>query len=233
MSAIRDFKGEIGEHKLVSPKVFLTTIELVEPKEIEFSAGQYLSLEIIGGLRRSYSLASVPNIKNKIDLLVDVSPQGPGSEFFKNLKIGGKVEFRAPLGKFILEGEKNGDYLFLATGTGLAPFMAMMPVLLEASESKVNLLLGFRFLEDIFYQDKLEDLRKKHLNFNYKICLSKPGPDWKGLTGHITDYLSDYIADTALISVYLCGSKAMVDEARIKLKSLSVPEERIHFEQYY
>lgn len=228
---IQDYISKVIKHELISPKIYLTTLELIEPEEIEFLAGQYISLDVGRGQRRSYSIASVPAIKNEIDLLVDVSPQGPGSEFFKNLKIGDRVEFKAPLGKFVLE-TGDGDYLFLATGTGLAPFMAMIPVLLEKISTQVNFLLGFRFLEDIFYEKELSSLKEKYPNFDYKICLSKPSESWSELKGHLTEYLEDFTPNHET-NVYLCGNKAMVDEARIKLRGLGVPEENVHFEQYY
>ncbi|HCW31320.1 TPA: hypothetical protein DGD59_01165, partial [Candidatus Collierbacteria bacterium] len=54
-------------------------IELEE--KADFIPGQFVSLKVNEeGLRRSYSVASLPNKKN-IELVVDVAPMGVGSKY--------------------------------------------------------------------------------------------------------------------------------------------------------
>jgi len=83
--------------------------------EFSFKAGQYVSVKVNEeGDRRAYSIASAPG-GNKICLLVDVSPDGVGSRFFNEVKVGQKVEVLGPMGRFVVGDEellKKSDKLF-------------------------------------------------------------------------------------------------------------------------
>ncbi|MBI3954411.1 hypothetical protein HY333_00025, partial [Candidatus Collierbacteria bacterium] len=114
------------------------------PDRFDFLAGQYVSLKVDeAGIRRSYSIASKPNGK-MIDLLVNVGPMGVGSRYVLGLKEGDGVEVLAPVGKFVVDESKmmNGkNKLFIATGSGIAPFRSMvMDLLTRGFKDQIRLV---------------------------------------------------------------------------------------------
>lgn len=203
--------------------------------EFKFEPGQFVSVRINEQRINSYSIAGRVD-ESKIGLLVDVKPGGPGSQFFAGLKVGDEIEFLGPLGKFVLKPDDGSERLiFLGTGSGIAPLKCMVESALHEHEMKVpmDLWFGLRHEEDCFWGDYFGQLHQEHSNFSYKHCLSKPGEGWRGLKGHITDYLKKEYPDASMMSCYLCGAQAMIEEASEILKGLGMPVERIYHEKFY
>jgi len=95
-------------------------LHLVRPAGFNFLAGQYVSLLVHpDGHRRTYSLSNPPS--RYLELLADITPMGLGSKFILSLKPGDTVDFIGPMGKFV----KTSDGLFLAGGSGIAPYLSM------------------------------------------------------------------------------------------------------------
>jgi len=75
--------------------------ELKNPPNFNFEAGQFVSVKInADGVRRSYSIASPPSFNHGFKLLVDLSPGGVGSQFFRSLLPGTRVDALGPMGNF-------------------------------------------------------------------------------------------------------------------------------------
>jgi len=62
---------------------------------------------------------------SQFDIVVNVAPMGPGSQYFLSCRVGDTVEIIAPLGMFCLTDSPNKK-VFVATGTGIAPFYSMI-----------------------------------------------------------------------------------------------------------
>ena len=60
------------------------------PEPFVFKPGQYISVKVSEERINSYSVAGKV-AENRFDVLVDVSPGGPGSKYFENLKIWYKL----------------------------------------------------------------------------------------------------------------------------------------------
>ncbi len=114
--------------KVIS-KVYLTpdTIELkVETKDFAFQAGQYISLKMkdkIWVFNRSYSIATWD--ENSFTLTIKILPNGRWGTFLTKLKQKAKIEFLWPEWHFVLKETPNPK-VFIATGTWLAPIIAML-----------------------------------------------------------------------------------------------------------
>lgn len=93
-----------------------------------FLAGQYVNIDVPGsGQRRSYSFSSAPGAST-ISFLIKKIPGGVMSTWLESAHPGHKVELTGPLGSFYLRAVER-PLLFLAGGTGLAPFLSMLEVL--------------------------------------------------------------------------------------------------------
>lgn len=234
------YKGQIEFNNKISNKVYHTRIKLVEPAEIYFKAGQFANIRVKDQLRRSYSISSSPMVNEAIETFVDVMPQGPGSKFFENAKIGDPVDMLAPLGKFTFVERDNSSApaVFLATGTGITPFVAIFLEQLELVGNSRPFIFywGMRYQEDIFLVNELEALQHRFPNFKYKLTLSQPPANWQGLSGYCTELLTNdwnSIADIAQADFYLCGAGKMLEDAEQILLQKNIAKENIFYEKYY
>ena len=92
-------------------------------------------------------------------------------------------------------------------------------------------LFGVRAKEDVFYQDMLENIVKDCPDFSFDQYLSRD--ELPGCTkGYVTDFLDHPEQVRLFQEFYICGSPAMVKDARMKLEALGIPKEAIKFEQY-
>lgn len=207
-------------------------------KKVEFTPGQYASLKVTGdGMRRSYSVASLPN-ENVIDLLVDITPMGVGSKYILGLKVGDAVEVLAFLGRFTIDPLllfEAKHVLFLATGTGIAPFRPMIEDLLYRKHfaNEVRLVWGMRHPEELYWLKELDNINRDFDNFKHDIVISKPTEDWPGFTGHIDTVVNKLGQDWSKTLVYLCGSPDMITDMEKNLKEKGVPENSIFYEKYF
>ncbi|MDF6710468.1 FAD-binding oxidoreductase, partial [Escherichia coli] len=105
-----------------------------------FLPGQYVNIGVPGsGQRRSYSFSSAPG-ETKISFLIKKIPGGVMSTWLEAAKPGDKLDLQGPLGSFYLRDVQR-PLLFLAGGTGLAPFLSMLEVLARSnSQQPVHLI---------------------------------------------------------------------------------------------
>ncbi len=125
--------------------------------------------------------------------------------------------------------------LFIATGTGLAPFVPMLHELRERSPSTPAwLVFGNRSREDLIWFDELRGLEADWADFHFLPVLSRPPTDgsWSGSAGHVEDVLRDRFPDLSQSDVYLCGVPAMVNEGQELALQLKCPKEHIFVERY-
>jgi len=218
----------------VSTKVYIERFELVNPKEMTFLAGQTIMLFVAPGINRSMSIASVPDEKNSILLVHDVAPNGPFSKWALAANAGDPMQFMGPLGIFILDTESTRNKVFVATGSGIAPFYAMAKdYYTHGGTSSISLYWGLRFIEDIFWQKEFEVLARQYPNFKFILTLSQGTDAWLGKRGHVEEHIFTDITDLNSYDYYLCGSKMMTDETRAKLKAAGVPDTQVKFELFY
>ncbi len=110
------------------------------------------------------------------------------SNWLCDRKAGDAIDVSGPNGKrFLLpEDPSKHDYLFLATGTGIAPFRGFLMELLvgppadspaaatwRRCESRIELVMGSPYTSDLLYDDLLRDLAAKHPNFRYHPVISR------------------------------------------------------------
>ena len=123
-----------------------------------FANGQFvmIGLEVEGKpLLRAYSLAST-NYDDELEFLSIKVPDGPLTSRLQHIKPGDRILVgRKPTGTLVLDNLLPGRVLYLwSTGTGLAPFMAVIrdPETYERYE-KVVLVHGCRTVSELAYGD--------------------------------------------------------------------------------
>jgi ferredoxin-NADP reductase len=95
----------------------------------QYLPGQFLTLRLtVGGIpiRRSYTIASSPTWRDRIEITVERAPQGVVSRFlYDELKVGDEVEIEAPNGTFAFDGGQAESVALVAAGGGITPMVSV------------------------------------------------------------------------------------------------------------
>lgn len=208
--------------------------EATETEKLDFVAGQFMSASsMIDGKRftRAYSIASAPQ-GNLFELCLNRVKEGKLSPLLFEMQVGDSMEFRGPLGYFVLRHPAN-DSVMIATGTGIAPFRSMLKAHLPAhTAQKFTLLFGVRYERNLMYRDEFEMMAADFPNFRFWPTLSRPDEGWTSRRGHVQEHMLEAIGDRRDIDVYICGLKLMVDDVRARLQDLGFERKHIIFEKY-
>jgi len=224
--------GKVLYKKKLTDNVIDLKIE--KPANFDYKAGQFIQLHIPDPegkreyLLRAYSLCSIPSDES-IALCIKIVPDGLGSLFINQTKIGDSLSFYGPAGQFTVN-ESNSPLHFVATGVGMAPIIALIREELEVRNNKQNidLLFGLYHEKDIFWFELLEGLTEKYKNFKYNITLSEPSEHWKGLREIVTKHLPEEVDKDS--HYYLCGNPNMVNDVKNYLIEHDLPKTNIHHE---
>lgn len=233
--------------------IFTTTIEKIhdigiqdtrhfklvfEPGTVfDFDAGQFVNIIApLNGktVKRPYSIDSPPAWKGFIDLCWKRVEGGLMTNHLWTLKEGDKLTVQGPLGRFTLKQPLPQTLIFVSTGTGIAPFRAMMHTLLEGTAAgEIWNIFGNRYEVDILYKEEFEALARGHKNFHNVFTVSRPkSADWKGETQYVQHMLKKYIPDPKDKHVYICGLTNMIMEVQKTALEMGFTKEQIFFEKY-
>lgn len=191
-------------------------------------------------LRRSYSIATPPQAapSQHWEFAVARHPGGLGSEHLHGLREGETIGASGPFGRFgIGPNDRAPRYLLIATGTGVAPYRALLPELLQRARTepaRVLLIAGARSLEALPYHDAFADCARTHPELDYRVCLSRQSPPATlpgALPGRVQaalEQLAPQPQDLAL----LCGHPAMVDDCFERLRQAGLAPARIRRERF-
>jgi len=204
-------------------------------------------------LFRAYSMANHPAEGNivKLNIRIATPPWDRAKKQFMNVnpgicssyifscKPGDKVMVSGPYGDFHVK-KTDREMMFIGGGAGMAPLRSMIfdEFLTKNTNRKASYWYGARSLREVFYDDELNDIAKKHPNFKFHLALSEPMKEdnWTGYTGFIhqvalDNYLSKH-PEPEDIEYYLCGPP-MMNEAVLKmLDHLGVPSENIDLDDF-
>ena len=213
-------------------------IELPETPSFTFKPGQFVTLDLpIHEQRnrrwRSYSIASMPDGGNIIELLIVHLEGGLASKYiFEEIKVGSAFTLRGPLGMFVLPEHLEKDLYLICTGTGIAPFRSMLQYIHrhKMPHKQIYLVFGTRTQEDVLYRDEMKELEKNMPGFGYRITLSRE--NWDGDTGYVHKIYEDLCKDAPPSTFMLCGWRAMIDEAKERLLKMGYEKKDIHVELY-
>jgi NAD(P)H-flavin reductase len=233
---MQEYTAEVVRTRKLTHDVREIRLRLIEPAEIRFKAGQFVSFEVaLPGFprpgMRPYSIVSSPNRHREIDLVLNLVTGGPGSTYLFGLHEGDRTRFKGPAGSFYLR-DSTRSLLFVATGTGIAPFRSMLAALVENRDPRsVTLFWGLRSERDVYYQDELQALSAQHHELTLLTTLSRPSGQWQGHRGRVTERVETDIASVQNLEVYLCGNSGMIKDVTAILNRKGLCP--IYREKYY
>jgi ferredoxin-NADP reductase len=226
-------------------------IELDAKQPFDFKPGQFVTLDLPIHEKpskrwRSYSIASWPDGSNVIELVIVLLEGGAGTTYlFEHVTVGSELTLRGPLGSFTLPDPLEKDLFLICTGTGIAPFRAMVHHILNHNipHQDIFLIFGCRLFGDALYQKEMEDLELKLPGFHYMPVFSRETPTHLIRTGYVhavyqelcrkkKSALSPGSGSVHPASFYLCGWKNMIDDAKKNIVELGFDRKAIHLELY-
>lgn len=226
--------GTVSKRIDWAPGLFTITVEApVQP----FVSGQFLMLGLPledKFIKRAYSVASCAG--QPPEFYIALVADGALTPSLFNLQPGDQVGITtAAQGHFTLEYVLDAPALwFIATGTGLAPFIAMM----RTEEpwrrfGKVVLVHGVRHSVDLAYQEELAAHAAAHPGQLVYIPVVTRDPDAQGvLHGRIPKVL-DQIQDLAGVvlapdtsQVLLCGNPDMIKDLEALFTERGMPRNK-------
>ncbi|MEJ5357618.1 MAG: FAD-binding oxidoreductase [Desulfobacterales bacterium] len=190
----------ILSRRFLAPAVF--ELELERPAEFRFLPGQRLRLRR-EGCDRDYSIASGPG-EPGLRLLIRLFPEGRMSPWLAAAAPGTAIEGSGPHGYFLFD-PAGGTPVFVAAGTGVAPFRSMA----AAGAAGFVLFQGARTEAELFYRSLLEPRAGRYLG-----CLTRERPPRPAGTraGRVIDALREDLPPGSY-DFYLCGRGEMIRDA--------------------
>lgn len=213
-------------------------LELPETKRFDFKPGQFVTLDLpIHEKRnkrwRSYSIASMPDGSNTIELVIVYLEGGLGTDYiFNDVQVGSELTLRGPQGVFVLPEELPEDLFLICTGTGIAPFRSMIHYIKKhlIPHGNIYLIFGTRTQDDLLYYKEMRELDEQMSNFHYHPILSRE--KWFGRTGYVHEVYDKLCEGKPNAQFMLCGWKNMVDDAKKCILEKGYDKKAIHLELY-
>lgn len=195
----------VAASRRLGPDVF--ELAFKRPAGFDFSAGQRLRIHL-GEASRDYSIASPPGA-DRLTICLRRFAGGRVSPHLSTLRAGAPVTVSGPYGHFRFQAS-GPPAVFVATGTGIAPFRAMV---LDGRRPHL-VIHGVPVAAARFYR---EDFQAAAVA--YTACLSRENgaPHGDGcFTGRVTRYLQQRLPPGAY-DFYLCGRQEMIRDATLIL----------------
>ncbi len=209
------------------PETYLIRFTFENEPVFDFEPGQFISIfaEKEGKrISRPYSIASWPENKQHLELCIKVVEGGFMSNYLHRVAPETKLPSIGPLGRFVMQEPIPYDTVFVATGTGVAPFISMMGHIWQQGLDdghEFYIVFGVRYVHDLIYRDLIEKWERQHSNFHFLPTISRPEtPDWKGRVGYVQKVLENDISDYGRKQVYICGLHDMVEDVTALCKRL-------------
>jgi ferredoxin-NADP reductase len=202
----------------LSPHVFRLR---TERPAVSIRAGQCFSVGPKGlGVNREYSMYSGAE-DPYLDFLIRRIEHGVVSTALQNVRVGDAVEIGGPYGEFCLpESVLNNRYLFVATGTGIAPFHSYVKTFPGLD---YRILHGIRLRNETYHAAHYESGR-------YLACVSRSNGIGSG--ERVTDRLArEGVAGNE--KIYLCGNRAMIVDVVEILRAKGVSGDNIFMEVFF
>lgn len=157
-------------------------------------------------------------VKRTIEELENRLYLGVASNYLADLRPGDSVMMTGPSGRRFLmpENARDFNYIFFATGTGIAPYRGMIKELYEEPfDNDCVLVFGCPYRTDLLYSDYLGEMAEKHENFHYIVSVSREERRKDGSKFYVQTMLEE--EEDLLLPIlrkkntllYICGMKGM------------------------
>lgn len=215
---------EYSSHPVVEVRLFGASLfELVvERNGLEFTPGDCVAIYTAEDKSRPYSIASGSNEK-ELRFLIRKMDGGEVSPWLMTRQPGDTIRITPPFGWFRPGQDiEDAPFVFLATGTGIAPFLSF---LYSYDRAPTQCLYGVRRVEDAI-----------GFNLIQKRCPSMLAVSRERAKDHHHGRITDLLAQVPIDDTthyYCCGLESMINDVSAWLQKADVPLVRIHREVFF
>lgn len=232
---------------MIAPAVRHMVFERADEQPFAFIPGQFIQIHFNyadgQATKRSYSVGTVATGDaspiGQIEVAVSYVDGGAATELLGGLAVGGTVDASGPFGRFCLAAsDSNARYVLVATGTGITPYRAMLPLmrtLIAERGCRFELIQGARNEAELLYGEEFAAFAEATPGFRFHPCFSRapravaqPGD----YAGRVQVAIEALHPDPATDVFYLCGNPDMVDESFALLKEAGLAVSQIRREKY-
>lgn len=205
-----------------------------EPPEIPFEAGQWVSVPFGPKTVRAYSIASPPSSRRVITLCADVTPGGIGSEWFESLKPGDRVEFKGPVGGFVLKWTDPRRPLFVAEEIGIVPVRSILWDCYQTGFGRpATLIYWCRDPSWLAYDQEFRLLSRRYPGFTYIPVVRKSGRKWSGEKGEPEEAVDRTVRSVEGLVAYVSGGGKMINKVREVLMAKGLDRKSVKWEKFW
>ncbi len=213
----------------------IVAVRLRPARPLDYRAGQFIRLFRDAQQSRCYSLASVPQLEDVLEIHVRQVPGGQVSSWVhQELRAGDSVQIADSAGQcFYVPGQPEQPLLLLGTGSGLAPLYGIVrDALHQGHRGPVWLYHGSPTPAGFYRAAELRALTQTHPNFRYVPCLSE-GDTPAGLRrGTVLEAALADQTDFTSWRVFLCGHPDMVSQGKLQIFLAGAASAEIHADPF-
>jgi len=211
----------------IGPETRSFILRLPPTPHFAFRPGQFISclLPVGGEIIRPYSIASDPEDAPRLEICLNLVPNGPGSHYLFSLAVGATVRFSGPWGTFIVDGAPAAECVFIAEGTGIAPIRPMLRRALAGATHPVRLHYSATSAAHLLYAQELEAAARTHASFTFAPVIDG------SLTEDIARRYVSGDSDRAR-RFYICGVGDIVPRLRDLLRRSGYERRAVQYEKW-
>jgi ferredoxin-NADP reductase len=237
------YNGRLSRWEEVSPGLAIVGVQSRD-EPFPFEPGQYATLGLMGPegklVQRPMSISSRADDLSEYEFFIRLVDTGGFTPLLWQRTVGDPINIKGPKGRFLLQDDGRRA-LFVASGTGLAPFISMIETLRGRGEQRdIVLLHGVSYDHDLAWRAQLEQLANGGgFPLRYVGTVSRPQscPDWTGCVGRVEAVVADQLdahgmtaADT---TIYLCGNPDMISAVEEIAAQRGFAPEQVRKELYW
>ena len=213
-----------------------------------FESGQYMTIGVMADgrlVQRPYSVASDPGVCDRegYELYIRLVNGGLFTPLLWRLPLGHRMRMIGPKGKFTLLPDDDRTHLFISSGTGNAPFISMMRMLIREGRPRPTIFLnGVSYEREFGYRRQVETWAAEGTYpVTYIPTVSRPtAPEnagWAGRWGRVESILEPVCDELGLTPgnsiAYICGNPDMILSAEATLLGRGFAEDQVKTELYW
>ena len=226
-------RARVRTVRAIALDVLEADLDMEEPAELEFDAGQWVSVPFGPRIVRAYSIGSTPRSAGRVTLCADVAPGGIGSIWFRGLAPGQAVEFKAPFGGFVFQRPDPRPPIFVAEEIGIVPIRAILTDLGERGYAGATTLVYWgRDPRRVPYHEELISRARRDPGFAYHPVVESADAGWDGRQGTAPEVVSDLVSDARVIA-YVSGGETMINRVREVLMSRGLDRKSVKWEKFW
>jgi len=232
---VKNLKFSVQKMERAAPDVMLLDLRPEGDERLNFIAGQYVSVQLDDGTKRSYSIANAPHETDHLQLHVRLVKNGKFTgHVFNGMKEGDVLQVEGPLGTFFLHDESDKPIIFMSGGCGFSSIKSMVEHVFKIGLNRPMVLYWGAKTPTDLYSDLPGKWQQQHNNFKFIPVLSEPKPEhhWQGRTGLVHEAILQDYQDLSGYQLYACGSPEMVEAGHAPFIAKGLPESQFFADKF-